>query len=138
MLRFAPRRNQASAGRTTILDQRIRLLRRSPLLSIGAVILLGAAMVGLGWSVSASGINGSIVAKLNPILSVPLSPVPSTITVTTPNDNGAGSLRDAISNASSGDTINFDSGITTINLTSGGFSISKNLTINGPGANLLT
>ena len=48
-------------------------------------------------------------------------------------------LRQAIlAAASSGDTINFAAGITTINLTSAELLINKNLTINGPGANLLT
>ena len=57
---------------------------------------------------------------------------------------GAGtSLREAIAAAAPGDTINF-SVTGTINLTVGSFAtnkqltISKNLTINGPGANLLT
>jgi hypothetical protein len=60
------------------------------------------------------------------------------ITVTSGNDSGAGTLRQAILNASPGDTINFAAGITTINLTSGELLIDKNLTINGPGENLLT
>ena len=62
----------------------------------------------------------------------------NTITVTSASDSGAGSLRQAILDASPGDTINFAAGITTINLTSGELLIDKNLTINGPGANLLT
>ncbi len=57
----------------------------------------------------------------------------ATITVTNPNDSGPGSLRQAIADAASGDTINF--GITgTITLTSGELAITKNLTISGPGA----
>ena len=61
----------------------------------------------------------------------------ATITVNSPADSGSGSLRDAITTASSGDTINFS--ITgTITLTSGVLSISKNLTITGPGATSLT
>ncbi|MSQ26592.1 MAG: hypothetical protein EXR51_00410 [Dehalococcoidia bacterium] len=56
-------------------------------------------------------------------------------TVTNTNDNGAGSLRAAIANATSGDTINFSSSVTgTITLTSGELAIAKNLTITGPGA----
>ncbi|HMF80467.1 MAG TPA: right-handed parallel beta-helix repeat-containing protein [Candidatus Acidoferrum sp.] len=62
----------------------------------------------------------------------------ATITVTSASDSGAGSLRQAILDASPGDTINFAVGITTINLTSGELLIDKNLTINGPGAGLLT
>jgi uncharacterized repeat protein (TIGR01451 family) len=63
----------------------------------------------------------------------------ATITVTNNNDSGAGSLRQAISDSSSGDTIDFDSSLNgeTITLTSGELLIDKNLTITGPGANLL-
>jgi predicted outer membrane repeat protein len=63
----------------------------------------------------------------------------ATLTVTNSGDSGAGTLRQAILDASSsgGDTINFD--LTgTITLTSGQLFIHKNLTISGPGANVLT
>ncbi len=73
----------------------------------------------------------------------------STITVTTTND-GAGTctgsapnitcttLRGAIAAAASGDTIVFAPGVSgVITLTQGELAISKNLTINGPGANLV-
>src|SRR5205085_5717173 len=64
----------------------------------------------------------------------------ATLTVTNTNDSGAGSLRDAINAADyDGDTINFAPGVTgTITLTSGHLVITKNLTISGPGANVLT
>ncbi len=55
----------------------------------------------------------------------------STITVTNGNDSGAGSLRQAVSDATSGDTIVFDQSVTTITLTSGHIVITKNLTISG-------
>src|SRR5207247_1927974 len=63
--------------------------------------------------------------------------------VTNTNDSGAGSLRNAISTACPGDTITFDAALTsggpaTITLTSDQLLIDKNLTISGPGANLLT
>jgi hypothetical protein len=62
----------------------------------------------------------------------------TTLTVTNTNDSGFGSLRDAIANAASGDTIIFSGGVTgTIGLTSGELLISKNLTIGGPGASIL-
>jgi hypothetical protein len=56
---------------------------------------------------------------------------------------GSVSLRDAIAAAAPGDTINFDPALTaagpaTILLTHGELDITKSLTINGPGANLLT
>lgn len=59
------------------------------------------------------------------------------ITVTNMNDNGPGSLRQALRSANDGDTINF--AVTgTITLTSGGLPINKNITISGPGASHLS
>ncbi len=55
-----------------------------------------------------------------------------TITVTNGNDHGTGSLRQAIHDASSGDTINFAPSITTVNLTTDELVIDKNLTVTGP------
>jgi Right handed beta helix region len=64
----------------------------------------------------------------------------ATITVTSAGDSGAGTLRQAIVDANSGDTINFSlpSGTAAIILTSDRLVISKNLTITGPGAKLLS
>ena len=57
--------------------------------------------------------------------------------VTSLADSGPGSLRQVVTDAPPGSTITFSvSG--TITLTSGGIGISKNLTINGPGAGALT
>jgi len=56
------------------------------------------------------------------------------ITVTNGNDSGPGSFRQAIVDASSGDTINFAPGVTVINLTSDALVINKNLTVTGPPA----
>jgi predicted outer membrane repeat protein len=55
-------------------------------------------------------------------------------------DNGAGSLRAAITSAKSGDTIVFAPSLDgeTITLTSDELAIKKNLDIEGPGASLLT
>ncbi|HAF21704.1 MAG TPA: hypothetical protein DCK93_02145 [Blastocatellia bacterium] len=62
--------------------------------------------------------------------------------VTTNADSGAGSLRNAIQDACAGSTITFDMTpghvVSPITLTSAELVISKNLTIQGPGANLLT
>jgi ABC-type uncharacterized transport system ATPase component len=63
----------------------------------------------------------------------------STLMVLNNNDSGAGSLRQTILAAGSGDTVLFANTVTgTITLTSGGLAIAKNLTIQGPGANVLT
>ena len=82
------------------------------------------------------------------------SALAATFTVTNTNDSGAGSLRDAITQANTNaqaDTINFDPAVfnvaRTITLTSGELTITSDnqnpgdgrlVTINGPGANLLT
>jgi hypothetical protein len=61
----------------------------------------------------------------------------NTITVSKTGNNGAGTLRQAIQDATTGDTIDFS--ITgTITLTSGVLLINKNLIISGPGARMLT
>lgn len=64
----------------------------------------------------------------------------ATITVTSPADSGAGSLRAAIAAASNGDTIQFDASLNgqSITLTSGELAIDKNITIDGPGADQLS
>jgi hypothetical protein len=69
--------------------------------------------------------------------------VPSTLTVTNALDTGAlgdGSLRGEIAAAQSGDVINFAPGLAgqTITLTNGELAITRNLDIEGPGANQLT
>ena len=62
----------------------------------------------------------------------------ATITVANTNDAGAGSLREAIASAASGDTVSFAAGVTgTIVLTSGELGIDKDLTISGTGASKL-
>src|SRR5262249_40454705 len=65
--------------------------------------------------------------------------VPSTLTVLNNLDNGAGSLRDAISHAMDGDRIVFAPSLDgqTIALTSGELTINKSLDIEGPGAEKL-
>lgn len=70
-----------------------------------------------------------------------LSAGAATFTVTNLNDSGPGSLRQVILDANAtadDDTIAFQSGLSgTITLTTGEITISSNLTINGPGANVL-
>jgi hypothetical protein len=61
------------------------------------------------------------------------------ITVTNTNDSGPGSLRQALADANDGDTIDFDPALKgqTVLLTTAELAVTKNLTIIGPGANLL-
>ncbi|MDX2042660.1 MAG: choice-of-anchor Q domain-containing protein [Acidobacteriota bacterium] len=65
-----------------------------------------------------------------------------TVFVTNTNDSGTGSLRQLILGAPAGSDIMFDptvfNVVRTITLTSGEMAFSKNLTVSGPGANLLT
>lgn len=66
-----------------------------------------------------------------------MSTHPATSTVTNTNNNGPGSLRQALADANDGDLINF--AVTgTIVLTSGGLGIEKRVTISGPGADQLS
>jgi uncharacterized protein YkvS len=68
----------------------------------------------------------------------PASTRAATLTVRNLNDSGAGSLRQAIAAAAPGDTISFRAGLTgTITLTSGQLTITDDLTIAGPGAQVL-
>ncbi len=66
----------------------------------------------------------------------------ATIIVANTNDSGAGSLRQAVTDAAADDTITFDPAFfnvqRNIDLTSAELLIDKNLTITGPGARLLT
>ena len=61
------------------------------------------------------------------------------ITVTNTNDSGTGSLRQALTDANNGDTIDFDLSLKgqTISLTSAELVINKSITISGLGPNLL-
>jgi hypothetical protein len=58
--------------------------------------------------------------------------------VTNLNDTGSGSLRDAIATTPPGGTVDFQTGLAgTITLTTGELAIIKDLTIAGPGANVI-
>jgi len=80
--------------------------------------------------------------------SVPPCPLPvargrnrkdAALTVTSTNDNGPGSLPQAIADASASDTIDFDLSLpAVITLNSDRLLIDKDLLIVGPGANLIT
>ncbi len=72
-------------------------------------------------------------------LSDRLLSLPDPTHVTTLNDAGPGSLRNAIDEASPKSTISFDTSLRgTILLTSNDLNIAKNLTIRGPGAGILS
>jgi len=64
------------------------------------------------------------------ILLTPSIAMAATFTVTNGDDSGVGSFRQAVADASGGDTIVF-SGVTTVVLTSGSITIDKDLTIDG-------
>src|SRR6516164_10283978 len=61
----------------------------------------------------------------------------SILTVTNTNDNGAGSLRQALVNANFGDTIDATGISGVITLTTGELLVNKSVTINGAGADVL-
>jgi hypothetical protein len=74
-----------------------------------------------------------------PSCATPTPTATPTTRVTNTNDSGPGSLRQALADASNGDIIQFDPVLNgrNIGLTSGELVIDKNLTIDGPGLNLL-
>ena len=81
-----------------------------------------------------------LVVCVSLLCAITISARADTITVINTNDSGPGSLRQAIFNANNGDTIDFDPALNgqTITLTSAELLINKNITISGPGANLLS
>ena len=83
--------------------------------------------------------GGRYCAQSLPTPSPTPTTTPTTI-VTNTNDSGPGSLRQALADARDGDTINFDPSLDgqTITLTSAELVIDKNITISGPGSDLLT
>ena len=99
------------------------------------ISVLSAIGIFFAFTFSLLAIPGDLESK--PAVPQRFAETANTITVTNTNDNGAGSLRQAIAGAAPGDTIN-SSVSGAINLTSGTLVIDKNLTIQGPGANLLS
>lgn len=77
---------------------------------------------------------------LSALCLIALSTQAATISVTSTNDSGAGSLRQAIADAVNGDTIDFDPSLNgqTITLVSDELLVNKSISINGPGPNNLT
>src|SRR5580765_798716 len=80
-----------------------------------------------------------LAISLGLLCAIGMSAHGAVITVTNTNDGGLGSLRQALADANNGDTIDFDPALKgqTISLTSGELAIDTNITITGPGANLL-
>ena len=71
-----------------------------------------------------------------PSCATPTPTVTPTTRVTSTNDNGPGTLRQALADATNGDVIQFDPLLNrrNIGLTTGELVIDKNVTINGPGS----
>lgn len=80
-----------------------------------------------------------VVGSLAASVLMALNAVSATLTVTSSDDAGAGSLRQALADAATGDTVTFDASLhgSTITLTSGALSVMRGLTVSGPGPSLL-
>src|SRR2546423_1548996 len=79
--------------------------------------------------------SATICLTLACVLTIPARA--TTIIVSNTNDNGPGSLRQALVDANDGDTIDATDVSGTITLTSGQLLVDKSVTINGAGPDLL-
>lgn len=109
--------------------------------TITGILLLCAVAVG-GARVPTASSNahkGGVTSTPIPRPTPHPRPLPP-ITITNTNDSGLGSLRQALANAKDGDLIDFAAALhgQSITLTSAELVIDKNITINGPGADILT
>lgn len=128
---------RAWATRNTPSSNEAAFLRTSTTYQVGyrvsvtAIFLLLVSII--GWQAQPLLLSGVVGLIYGGIL-------PSITKVTSPNDDGPGSLRQIIANANPGSTITFDPSLIgkTITLTTGGLTIASDLTIRGPGAGLLT
>jgi len=79
-------------------------------------------------------------ASPTPTVTATATATPPNLVVTNINDSGPGSLRQALADAQDGDIIGFNSSLNgqVIGLTGSQLVINKNITIRGPGLNLLT
>ncbi len=131
--RNRPRPSGVSAASTIRMSSPVSVAARPSKRSNGwPRNLLIATAIGL--ALDASGANDRL-------LEASAAPrAPNVLAVTNCNDNGAGSLRQVIASAVSGDTIDLSQlSCTTISLTSGQIATYvSNLTIQGPGQSLLT
>jgi hypothetical protein len=80
----------------------------------------------------------AILVLLAFVLFVKTAAWAATQTVTNTADSGSGSLRQAIANASAGDTINFNLAYPAVITLASALALTKTLTITGPSANSLT
>jgi len=83
-------------------------------------------------------ISGTLLVAVVLASGVQFSARADTITVVNTNDSGAGSLRQAVADASPGDTIVFDLAYPATISLGGTIDITKTLTISGPGSTQLT
>ncbi|MEW6212929.1 MAG: choice-of-anchor Q domain-containing protein [Acidobacteriota bacterium] len=110
-----------------------RIIRKA-----GLIFALSAMTMWTGMSLSAGTMRTATASNgAKPSSSRATASPMATITVTNTYDSGAGSLRQAITDAAAGDTIDF-SVTGTITLTTGELTIDKDLIITGPGAMSLT
>ncbi len=79
-----------------------------------------------------------VAAGLALLCATPVNLRAATITVTSTNDSGSGSLRAALAGANNGDIIDATAVAGNITLTSGELSISRSVTLLGPGPAALT
>jgi hypothetical protein len=103
-------------------------------------VIIGAFMVPTTINVILALDSSATPASANKLSDASLQPrvLQTVITATNTNDSGAGSLRQAIMDAATGDTIRFAPSVSgTIALTTGELVIMKSLTIQGPGPTLL-
>src|SRR5215470_15122644 len=87
-------------------------------------------------SVSMSTVRSAVIAVVL-LGAVAIPAAATTISVTNTNDSGPGSLRQALADANDGDTIDATGISGVITLTTGVLFVDRNVTMNGPGADVL-
>lgn len=96
--------------------------------------------VGIPTPTATATASATSTASPTPTATASATATPPDIVVTNTNDSGPGSLRQALADAQDGDIIGFNSSLNgqVIGLTGSQLVINKNITIRGPGLNLLT
>jgi hypothetical protein len=119
-------------------DQLSRHATTARVIAIG-VVLVWAARMPAQPATCSNVSNGAIGAsRRRPLPTPPPRPLPTRI-VTNTNDSGPGSLRQALTDARNGDRIDFAASLNgqTITLTSAELLIDRNITVSGPGPDIL-